>query len=52
MVVTLEDYLRRRTKIALLHRRADLEQAAGMKEACEILGGDGAQAMFDEYFRD
>jgi glycerol-3-phosphate dehydrogenase len=51
MVVTLKDFLRRRTKIALLHRRTDLEQARGMQEACEILGGDGAQVMFDEYFR-
>jgi glycerol-3-phosphate dehydrogenase len=51
MVVTLEDFLRRRSKIALLHRCADLERAAGMMEACEILGGDAAQAMFDEYFR-
>jgi len=51
MVVTLKDFLRRRTKIALLHRRTDLERARGMKDACEILGGDGAQTLFDEYFR-
>jgi glycerol-3-phosphate dehydrogenase len=52
MIVKLEDFLRRRSKIALVVRREDIRNAPGLMEACEILFGDRAQEKFDEYFRD
>jgi glycerol-3-phosphate dehydrogenase len=50
MIVKLEDFLRRRTKISLLTRRADLERANGLMEACEILFGNQAKERYEEYF--
>jgi glycerol-3-phosphate dehydrogenase len=50
MIVKLEDYLRRRSKIELLVSRATLRQSAGLFEACEKLFGDEARQRFDEYF--
>src|SRR5581483_4141624 len=50
MVTRLEDFLRRRSKIALVARREDLARAPGLREACRILFGDAAQARYDEYF--
>ena len=50
MITKLEDFLRRRSKIALVVRRGDIRKAQGLMEACEILFGDQAQAKFDEYF--
>lgn len=50
MVVRLEDFLRRRSKIALTVRREDIRNAAGLMEACEILFGENARARYDEYF--
>jgi len=50
MIVKLEDYLRRRSKIELLVSRAALRQSAGLFEACEKLFGDEAKQRFDEYF--
>jgi glycerol-3-phosphate dehydrogenase len=52
MITKLEDFLRRRSKIALIARQADIRRAPGLIEACEILFGDQAQAKFDEYFAD
>ena len=52
MIVKLEDFLRRRSKIALVARREDILDAEGLMAACEILFGDQAQQKFDEYFRD
>ncbi len=52
MIVRLEDYLRRRSKIELLVSRATLRQSAGLFEACEKLFGDQAKQKFDEYFGD
>ncbi|HKU42981.1 MAG TPA: FAD-dependent oxidoreductase [Polyangiales bacterium] len=52
MVTKLEDFLRRRSKIALIARREEIRKAPGLMEACEILFGDEAQAKFDEYFAD
>lgn len=52
MIVKLEDFLRRRSKIALVERNTDMEKAPGMMEACQILFGDRAQAKFDEYFHE
>ena len=50
MIVKLEDYLRRRSKIELLVPRATLRQSAGLFEACEKLFGDDGKKRFDEYF--
>lgn len=50
MVATLEDFLRRRSKLALVMRREDIRRAAGLMEACAILFGEEAQARVDEYF--
>ncbi len=50
MIVKLEDYLRRRSKIELLVTRAKLAQSQGLMAACEALFGDQAQQKYDEYF--
>ena len=50
MIVKLGDFLRRRSKIALVTRKRDLRTAPGLREACEILFGTRADARFDEYF--
>ena len=50
MIVKLEDYLRRRSKIELLMARETLQKSAGLKEACEQLFGAEAQQRIDEYF--
>lgn len=50
MIVKLEDYLRRRSKLELLVSRETLRQSAGLFEACEKLFGDEAKVRFDEYF--
>ncbi|HSN92875.1 MAG TPA: glycerol-3-phosphate dehydrogenase C-terminal domain-containing protein, partial [Anaeromyxobacteraceae bacterium] len=50
MVVTLEDFLRRRSKIAEVVRREDIRKAAGLRVACAILFGDEAEARRAEYF--
>jgi alpha-glycerophosphate oxidase/glycerol-3-phosphate dehydrogenase len=49
MVTKLEDFLRRRSKISLVVRQADILAAPGLKEACEILFGDEADAKLQEY---
>ena len=51
MVVTLADFLRRRSKIALVMRPADIRGADGLMQACEVLFGDNAHAQFDGYFK-
>ena len=50
MIVKLEDYLRRRSKIELLVTRPVLRQSAGLFEACEKLFGEACKKRFDEYF--
>jgi len=50
MIVKLEDYLRRRSKIELLLPRETLRQSPGLLQACKILFGDRAQQRIDEYF--
>ena len=50
MIVTLEDFLRRRSKIALVVPREEIRQAEGLFEACEILFGEQAQTRYDAYF--
>ncbi len=50
MIVALDDFLRRRSKIALVERTEVIRAAPGLMEACRILFGDKAQQRFDEYF--
>jgi glycerol-3-phosphate dehydrogenase len=51
MVVKLEDFLRRRSKIALVVRQEEIRAAPGLREACRILfGEDLIDAKIAEYF--
>src|SRR5262249_16133051 len=51
MVVKLEDFLRRRSKIALVVRHEEVRAAPGLREACRILfGEDQIDARIAEYF--
>jgi glycerol-3-phosphate dehydrogenase len=50
MVTKLEDFLRRRSKIALVLSPEEIRDAQGLMTACEILFGDQARARFQEYF--
>ena len=51
MIVKLEDFMRRRSKIEFVVRREDLVDAPGLREACEILFGDEADERLQEYLR-
>ncbi|HET9554844.1 MAG TPA: glycerol-3-phosphate dehydrogenase/oxidase [Anaeromyxobacteraceae bacterium] len=50
LVVRLEDFLRRRTSLALVERREDLRRDPGLEEACRLLFGEQAAARRAEYF--
>jgi glycerol-3-phosphate dehydrogenase len=50
MVVKLDDFLRRRSKISLVVSREKLRGAAGLEEACAILFGTDAKEKLEEYF--
>ena len=50
MIVKLEDFLRRRSKIALLLPEDALRQSTGLEEACRRLFGDEAEQRIAEYF--
>lgn len=50
MVTKLEDFLRRRSKIALVMRKDDIRKSKGIKDACKILFGKEAEKKFKEYF--
>jgi glycerol-3-phosphate dehydrogenase len=50
MITKLEDFLRRRSKIALVVRKDDIRRSPGLLEACELLFGDQASAKLAEYF--
>ena len=49
MITTLEDFLRRRSKISLVVRYQDLINAPGLKEACKILFGAQADQKLADY---
>lgn len=51
MIVTLDDFLRRRSGIAQVVPPATLLACTGLADACRILFGDQAQARLDEYRR-
>ena len=50
MITKLDDFLRRRSKIALIARKRTIEVAPGLFEACRILFGPEARDKFIEYF--
>ncbi|MEI6622286.1 MAG: glycerol-3-phosphate dehydrogenase/oxidase [Actinomycetes bacterium] len=50
MITKLEDFLRRRSKIALVLRKDVIKNANGIHEACRLLFGDDADRRFHEYF--
>jgi glycerol-3-phosphate dehydrogenase len=50
MVVKLDDFLRRRSKIALVVRREEVARASGLREACKLLFGDRAEERLLEAF--
>ncbi|XXY40603.1 FAD-dependent oxidoreductase [Sorangium sp. So ce260] len=52
MIVKLEDFLRRRTKISLLVRRDELARSPGLREASRLLFGDDADRRLEEYFQE
>jgi glycerol-3-phosphate dehydrogenase len=52
LVVTLEDFLRRRTDVALVVRREDLRQAPGLSEVSRVLFGEDARLRLAEYFQE
>ncbi|MEE4660377.1 MAG: glycerol-3-phosphate dehydrogenase/oxidase [Halieaceae bacterium] len=49
MIVKLEDFLRRRSKISLVVRHQDIVSAKGLKDACGVLFGQDAEARYREY---
>ncbi|MEM9254053.1 MAG: FAD-dependent oxidoreductase [Pseudomonadota bacterium] len=49
MIVKLEDFMRRRSKIELVVRNSALREAPGLREACDILFGDEAEEKLQEY---
>jgi glycerol-3-phosphate dehydrogenase len=51
MIVKLEDFLRRRSKIAQIARTDTIRRSPGLMEACRVLFGDEARERFDEYFQ-
>ena len=50
MVIKLEDFMRRRSKIELVVPRADIESSPGLREVAEILFGPDADRRLAEYF--
>jgi len=50
MITKLDDFLRRRSKIALIARTEAIREAPGLFEACRILFGEQAAQKFEEYF--
>jgi alpha-glycerophosphate oxidase/glycerol-3-phosphate dehydrogenase len=49
MIVKLEDFMGRRSKIELVVRREELARAPGLREACEILFAGQAEERLREY---
>ncbi len=52
MITRLEDFLRRRSKIAQVIRHEDIQNASGLMQACQILFGHEADDKHQEYFNE
>jgi len=50
MIVTLEDFLKRRSKLAIVTPYEELKSSEELKEACQILFGEKAEENWKEYF--
>ncbi|MBY6029927.1 FAD-dependent oxidoreductase [Halomonas denitrificans] len=50
MITRMDDFLRRRSKIALVVDHESLRDAPGLEEAARILFGDDAEQQLQEYF--
>lgn len=50
MITTLDDFLRRRSKIAMVLSYDQIRNTPGIHEACELLFGEDAKRRYDEYF--
>lgn len=50
LVTKLSDFLRRRSKIALVIGEDAIRESPGFHEACKIMFGDEADAKIEEYF--
>lgn len=51
MIIKLEDFMRRRSKIEQVVRWDDIRKAPGLLEACQILFGEQAESKLREYLR-
>ncbi|MEP4486446.1 glycerol-3-phosphate dehydrogenase/oxidase [Marinobacter alexandrii] len=49
MIVKLEDFMRRRSKIELVIRTEEILASPGLREACNLLFGDSAEQRYREY---
>ena len=52
MITRLSDFMRRRSKIELVVRWGDIVSAPGLRDACEILFGEHADARLREYLEE
>lgn len=52
MIVTLDDFMRRRSKIDLVVRDSDIVDSDGLQDVARILFGDDAQRRLDAYLAD
>ena len=52
MIVKLDDFMRRRSKIDLVVSDDDIRNSPGLEEVAEILFGDDAERRLTEYFTD
>ncbi len=51
LVMDLEDFLRRRTRLSLVVRHEVLEQSAGLKQAAQMLFGKATDRRWEAYFK-
>jgi glycerol-3-phosphate dehydrogenase len=51
MIVKLDDFMRRRSKIDLVVPDAEIRSSRGLAEVAEILFGDDADRRLNEYWR-
>ncbi len=49
MIITLDDFLRRRSKVSLVLKKETLMSNSGLEELCTILFGEKANEKYEEY---
>ncbi len=50
MIINLDDFLKRRSRIAIVTSRKELKNSDNLKEACKILFKEKAEEKWNEYF--